>query len=186
VRLIGEQTGRFIEENREALRNDPAGKSLPADWAEMKEAMAAMSSEEGRKDISEVYGFAIEPIVLLYDGVELGRIIGGLGADPTGVSSTTGITMPGMSALKQNFPNPASARTTIPYVVADASTATVIRVFNATGDLVATHDQGPRPAGEHALDLDVADLPTGTYLYHLTLQTSKGQRVYSKAMQVVH
>jgi hypothetical protein len=140
------------------------------------------SNEEGESGVAAIYSMAIEPMVMLYNGDDLKELIGQLGSISRPVA---GIEIPENSTLGQNFPNPASSRTTIAYTLSEPSGSTMLRVFNASGDLVAKLDQGARPAGEGSIDLDVSGYATGSYLYQLTFQTSKGEQVVAKRMQVV-
>src|SRR5690606_16576064 len=96
-----------------------------------------------------------------------------------------GITLEANSTLKQSYPNPAAGRATIDFTLQETSPATTLRLFDATGSEVRRIDLGSVGAGDHSAQLDVADLQTGTYLYHLTIQTSDGEQVFSKKMQVV-
>jgi len=192
VDVVADRAEQFINQNRAAIESDQDLNTLPHTIKDLRSAAAEVKSGNGMKDIAQIYSFAIEPFVLLYNGVELQRMFHGIstlvGGNSASLASTTSTveSLPDMSALKQNFPNPASAATTIPYVIAEPSTATVLRLFNASGDLVATYDQGARAAGDYTADVDVSALPSGTYLYHLTVSTAKSQRVYSKTMVVVH
>ena len=179
--FFAEQTERFKGVDGSAIAAHPNAKKLAAGRARLEEQAAKIRTEKSRREFSMIYSFAIEPIVLLYNGVDLNRLLSGI----PGSSQISGITLPEMSALKQNFPNPASSSTTILYILGEASSSTVIRLFDARGDLVGTYDQGARPAGNHEIEIDVSKLPSGAYLYHLTVQTEKGPRVYSRTMQVV-
>lgn len=172
MEMLNREAGEFkknhpeIAENgyQEQFESEFAG----LDPATLKNAMHA------------VYPFGIEPIIMLYDGTELSKL---LGEESSGIIA--GLELPDMSALRQNIPNPATSSTNITYVLNQASSATIIRIFDSRGDLKETIDQGARPAGEHTVNLDVSSYPSGSYLYHLTVRTDGGDRVYSRAMQVV-
>ncbi len=120
--------------------------------------------------------------MLLYDGIDLQTLFQNAGpiAKPM-----NGITLPESSTLRQNFPNPASTSTTIVYSLTAPSSRTILSIYDARGELMASYDQGTRTAGEHTIAVDVSSLPVGSYLYHLSLRTESGERVYSKTMQVV-
>ncbi len=61
----------------------------------------------------------------------------------------TGEVIPEKSALLQNYPNPFNPETWIPYHLKDANPV-VIRIHNASGQLVRTLDLGYREAGVYA------------------------------------
>ncbi len=141
------------------------------------EHASALASE-----FMEVYPITLEIAVLLYDNTTLATLVEGIN-QVSGIS--TGLTLPENSALRQNFPNPASSTTTITYLLAEPSSATTLSIFDARGDLRGTYDRGPLASGEHTIDIDVSDLPSGSYLYRLSVRTERGERTYAKAMQVV-
>ncbi len=170
MEALGERMERFAAEHPEL--SGAGGESLAREWRTVRE-------DSGNDELLAIYSIAIEPAVLLYDKGNMA----GMFNQAAGV---LGITLPENAALRQNIPNPASSVTKIPYVLAEPSSATTLRLFDARGDLQGTYDLGSLAAGEGAFDLDVSSLPTGSYLYHLTVGTGGGQRVYVKAMQVVH
>ncbi len=178
---LAERSDRFVDEHRNELtdmeRQEFAGKRK-----ELGDLVEGLKSDEGKKGLTEIYTMAIEPMVMLYNGADLREILQQLGPVAKPVS---GVEIPAGSTLQQNFPNPASSRTTVAFNLAEPSSRTTLRLFNAVGDLVATVDLGARPAGEGSAELDVSKLATGSYLYHLTYQTSNGEQVASKRMQVV-
>lgn len=184
VRVLEQRLSLLAGEYRTKDPADPLAKAPVIEHDYLNEMLGYLESEKGKKDINEVYPLAVEPVVLLYNGMDLRSILGGA---PTPIAGNViNLPMADMSALKQNFPNPASSTTTIPYVLAEPSSATMIRIYNAKGDLITELDQGARPNGENSLELDVSNYPSGTYLYHLTAQTPNGPRVYAKTMKVVH
>lgn len=172
MNLLGAEAEKFRKDHPEAGQNGYN--------KQFEEEIAAFDAASMKNAMRAVYPFGIEPVVMLYDGTELGKL---LGEESSGIIA--GLELPDMSALRQNIPNPATSSTTITYVLNEASSATIIRIFDARGDLKETIDQGPRPAGEHSVNLNVSSYPSGAYLYHLTVRTNAGDRVYSRAMQVV-
>jgi hypothetical protein len=139
-------------------------------------------SEKGQRGFQQIYAFGIEPMVYLYNGMELREILAG--AVPA-AAPIAGLPMPESAVLKQNFPNPAATSTTIGFTLPASSDRTTLRVFDAKGAVAMTQELGAQSAGEHAIPLDVSSLAAGTYLYQLTTSGSRGEQVYSKAMQVV-
>jgi len=82
---------------------------------------------------------------------------------------------PGVSSdfqLLQNYPNPFNPTTQIPFSLNKAGHVT-LKVYNLTGQEVATLMDGEMTAGNHTVTFDGAGLPTGTYLYLLSANGSK-------------
>jgi hypothetical protein len=179
--FLSEQTDRFTALSGAEVAANPNAKKFAMGKTKLQEMAAKIRTKKSRNEIAMVYAFAIEPVVMLYNGAGLNSLLSGM----PGSNQISGITLPEMSALRQNFPNPASNSTTILYTLGEASSSTVIRLFDARGELVESYDQGARTAGEHEIEIDVSKLASGSYLYHLTVQTEKGPRVYSRTMQVV-
>ncbi len=69
--------------------------------------------------------------------------------------------------LGQNFPNPASNMTYIPYDLA-ASANVTIEVFDMSGKLVTSHVEGKRAAGSYRAAISTNTLNEGVYFYSLT------------------
>lgn len=170
MEALGGRMERFAAEHPEF--SGAGTESLAREWRMVRE-------DSGNDELLAIYSIAIEPAVLLYDKGNMAGMF-------NQAAGTLGLTMPENATLRQNIPNPASSVTKIPYVLAESSSSTTLRLFDARGDLQGTYDLGSLAAGEHGFDLDVSSLPTGSYLYHLTVSTGSGQRVHVKAMQVVH
>jgi hypothetical protein len=179
---VAERTDRFASENSAAIQKDGEARAMLEKRGELKSFAADIRSEKRQEEFRSVYTFALEPLVLLYDGIDLHTLFQSAGPIAKPIS---GITLPESSTLKQNFPNPASSTTRIVYALTGPSSRTIITIYDARGGLVASYDQGSLDAGEHALDVDVSKLATGSYLYHLSVQSPGGERVYSKTMQVI-
>lgn len=183
VGTVSERADQFAQANKDAIAADKEAHDVLEGRKSWSEIAAYLRSEKGRNDISMVYAFAVEPIVLLYNGADLVTLFNQASPFPKPI---VGLELPDAGMLKQNFPNPASSTTRIVYTTTEPATDIVFRVFNSRGDQITLVDQGAMAAGEHAVDLDVSRMPSGSYLYHLTVLTAKGPRVYSKTMQVVH
>lgn len=69
-------------------------------------------------------------------------------------------------ALGQSYPNPARGATTVPFTLAKGTTVT-LELYDLAGRRVATLCEGFRRAGAHAVNVDVATLAAGVYLYQL-------------------
>ncbi len=200
---VVDDLGEFLPEvNRRAdnfmqLRKseiDRAGLSAKISGARAKtdEVAAMLRSSQGKSAARMLYSFALEPIVMLYDGTDLSTLLrqmeqlssGGRGLSLTS-GAIAGYTLPDHTVLKPSTPNPASSAVTIGYSLPEPSQQTTLRLYDAQGTLVGTYDEGAREAGEHAVQADVSGLTPGTYLYHLSVRTSAGDRVYSRTLQVV-
>lgn len=73
-------------------------------------------------------------------------------------------------ALHQNYPNPFNPQTTIPYSL-DRPGFVRVSLFNSVGQLVDVLENAARPAGDHFIELDAANLPTGMYYYRMEFES---------------
>ncbi|MCC7438787.1 MAG: T9SS type A sorting domain-containing protein [Armatimonadetes bacterium] len=178
------QADRYVAANKNAIMADPQAKrQLIDNRDDFNEVMADLKSEKGQKEIGGVYDFAIEPLIMLFNGADLRALF----SESLGLPKpVTGFELPESLTLKQNFPNPATTTTTIGYVLTEPASEVMLRIYDANGGLVRTLDQNDQAAGDHSVTVDVSELATGSYLYHLTVTTAKGEMVYSKAMRVIH
>jgi hypothetical protein len=82
--------------------------------------------------------------------------------------------------LEKNYPNPFSNSTTINYQLPDAGFVT-LKVYNSIGMEVATLVNTKQAAGQHSVNFEVFDLPSGVYFYNLNcngqVKTNKMQLV---------
>lgn len=179
---MADRADRFVDANRVAFESNPDASGMLERRGDLSVAVEKLRSDKGRQGLASIYAFAIEPIVMLYDGTDLKTLL--TGAMPSGVT-VGGMEIPEASALQQNVPNPASTTTSIHYTLSTPSAATALQIFNSNGELVASYDLGSRDAGEYDVAVDVTRFPSGSFVYRLTHSTAKGPRVYSKVMQVV-
>lgn len=178
----------FTDANRAALSGDEKGAELLSHRQNLIEGVGKFKTtlRERRGSVTEVYGFVVEPIVLLFNGGDMRDML------PLTLGNTSGINtqavaglLPVGAVLQQNVPNPAATRTRIDFTLPEASSATTLRIYSADGTMVRSVDLGALPAGARSHELEVSDLANGSYLYHLTVTTTSGEMVYSKVMQVV-
>jgi len=78
-------------------------------------------------------------------------------------------------ALEQNVPNPANGNTMIRYNIANSANV-ALEVYDVTGKLVESVDQGQQVAGQHQIDLNTASYAPGVYFYTLNVDGVKVTR----------
>ncbi len=90
--------------------------------------------------------------------------------------------LPETSTLAQNYPNPFNPSTEIVYYL-DESGPVRLEVYDMAGRLVAILVDSVLPQGEHRARFDAGGLPTGNYLYRLTI--GRGAKALTKTMTLV-
>jgi hypothetical protein len=75
--------------------------------------------------------------------------------------------------LDQNFPNPFNPSTTINYSIPNSSFVQLI-VYNSIGQEIAILVNEIIEGGNHSVDFDASNLPSGIYLYKLTASGTNG------------
>jgi hypothetical protein len=75
-------------------------------------------------------------------------------------------TIPKTYSLHQNYPNPFNPSTVIRFDLPEAQVVS-LKVFNVLGEEVMTVANGLREAGEHSINADFTNLPTGMYIYRM-------------------
>lgn len=80
------------------------------------------------------------------------------------------VEQPSQLVLHQNYPNPFNPTTHIVYTLPNANYVT-LRVYNVLGQLISTLVNKRQSAGEHTINFDAPDLPSGMYLYRLKTGT---------------
>jgi len=78
-------------------------------------------------------------------------------------------------SLGQNYPNPHSGVTTIPFTLVNASEIK-FQLFDLSGRKVKELNQGKLPAGDHnlAVDLSAMGVSYGNYVYQIQVENSDG------------
>jgi hypothetical protein len=74
--------------------------------------------------------------------------------------------VPLIFALDQNYPNPFNPSTKISFSLPTAE-RTLLTVYNSLGQAVMTVVNEDLPAGQHQVEFNAADLPSGLYYYKL-------------------
>ncbi|MFC2129864.1 choice-of-anchor D domain-containing protein [Bacteroidota bacterium] len=82
--------------------------------------------------------------------------------------------------LLQNQPNPAEKTTSIEFSLNEEGLTELI-LYNIFGEKVRMLDSGIRTIGKHSLNIDVSDIPNGTFFYVLRTPTNS----LCKKMQIV-
>lgn len=89
-------------------------------------------------------------------------------ADSSDVDFLTAIDLPGATAtLPAAYPNPATLSVTLPYITPVAAD---MQIFSIDGKLVGTRRVQP---GEGSIELNVATMPAGIYIYRLAGRSGK-------------
>ena len=83
-------------------------------------------------------------------------------------------------SVTQNYPNPVMSTTAFSYTLAQNANVTV-EVFDITGRLVMSMEQGNKTAGTHQAIINAENLNSGSYFYTLTA----GENKTTKKMVVV-
>ena len=83
--------------------------------------------------------------------------------------------------LGQNFPNPSTGTTTIPYELENAAKVS-FQVRDLSGKLVMEQYEGSRAAGNYRVVLDTNTLPEGLYSYTIIADDVR----MTKRMTVIH
>lgn len=74
--------------------------------------------------------------------------------------------------LGQNQPNPASVNTLVQYEIQNAAHVS-LEVYDVTGKLIATYDEGNQNAGRHNVYINPEQLNDGVYYYSLKADNSR-------------
>lgn len=83
--------------------------------------------------------------------------------------------------LHQNYPNPASSTTNIPFSTPSKSTVRLV-LYNDLGVAIQVLVNGEMDAGSHTVPLNTASLPKGIYVYRLEVEN----QVMHKKMVIIH
>lgn len=189
---MNQRADDFIAVRRSEIEQAGLAKKLEKARSKTSEVATLLQTGQGRMAIQMLYTAALEPLVMLYDGTDLGtlwrqvqQLSSGAGALKLPSDAITGYKLPDVMVLRPSTPNPASTTASIQYTLPEPSGQTLLRLYDAQGTLVASYNEGAKSAGDYSVQVDVSGFAPGTYLYHLTTKTPQGDRVYSRTMQVV-
>jgi len=87
---------------------------------------------------------------------------------PLGI--TSGNEIPDQYSLSQNYPNPFNPVTHIKFTIPKDGTAS-LKIFDVTGQVVATYIDGFIKAGTYNAEVDGSAMASGVYFYNLTAGT---------------
>lgn len=74
--------------------------------------------------------------------------------------------------VQQNYPNPFNSSTVIEFFLTENSSVN-LKIFNTLGETIREADYGFMQPGNHNLNLNFVDLPSGTYFYQITASDLK-------------
>ena len=122
--------------------------------------------------IEELYG------VYTLTGMIKNGVIYGDTTMITGVESNNAIVND--YRLEQNYPNPFNPATNINFSLAKGDKVEII-VYDVLGNKIATLLEGYKPAGNHSIQFNAKNLPSGVYIYRI----KSGAFMASKKMMLV-
>jgi hypothetical protein len=102
-------------------------------------------------------------------------------APTTAVGDEVGL--PSSFALEQNYPNPFNPSTNIRFSVAQTGHVS-LKVYNVLGVEVASLVNEKKDAGTFSVNWNASGLPSGMYLYRLSMTSDKGQ-VFDQSKKLV-
>lgn len=98
----------------------------------------------------------------------------------TGTNTEIDNELPKSILLKQNYPNPFNPNTVISFEIRNAGFVT-LKVYNMIGREVSTLVQGKKSSGLHQVTFDATTLPSGVYMYRMTM----GSETISRKMLLI-
>ena len=154
------------ESTEDFLRADDASADIPSDFN------ASLPEGTPIESIAGIWWFSFGNYKLVPEGAF--DVV--IGMDTATEDGETPLTF----ALDQNYPNPFNPTTTIAYSVPVSGSVT-IEVFDLLGRSVSTLVDGTINAGQHTVEFDASNLPSGMYLYRLTA----GEKVETRKMMLL-
>ncbi len=94
-----------------------------------------------------------------------------------------GTSTPNSFALEQNYPNPFNPSTNIRFSIAQPGHVS-LKVYNVLGVEVASLVDQQKDAGTFSVNWNAAGLPSGMYLYRLSVTSEKGQ-IFEQSKKLV-
>jgi len=80
-------------------------------------------------------------------------------------------TLPAKLNLSPNYPNPFNSTTKIKFTIPPGDNGSKVRlkIFDILGNEISTQLNEYKPAGEYEVEVNCKDLPSGVYIYYLTV-----------------
>lgn len=94
------------------------------------------------------------------------------------------VTAPKKYSLKQNYPNPFNPITNISYELPNKAIVS-LKVYNITGQEIATLVDEEQSAGIHTSQWNVSSFASGAYIYILQAKDEFGEQSFKKKMTVI-
>ncbi len=179
-----------VDEATDSLKMIVLGNTVPSQYVFDSDTQVTFVMDS---DVINGFIDGIKPFAALVGAADLVPILNEL-TPYTGTASFTftaveGVTsvdradeLPETSTLAQNYPNPFNPSTEIVYYL-DESGPVRLEVFDMAGRFVATLVDSVLPQGEHRARFDAGGLPTGTYVYRLTI--GSGAKTLTRTMTIV-
>lgn len=101
-----------------------------------------------------------------------------------GVAPGSSPVHPASYALGQNYPNPFNPTTTITYDLADAGAVSLV-LYNVLGQEVRRFEYKEQAAGRYTVELNASSLPSGMYVYRLTVTGKEGASRFTNAKKLL-
>ncbi len=141
----------------------------------VKEQQAQLDAKEAKiENLESKVSKLEEAITLLIEKIDGTSISNGIDHEEDLVLSIDQLPF-----LKQNVPNPYNTDTSIEYFIPENSELAQMYFYDNQGRLLKKHNLSSKGTGK--LNLKIADLPSGTYVYSLVVD---GKQVSSKKMSV--
>ncbi len=131
---------------------------------------AAIPVSELRGELIDLRMLKYEFIILEVSGAQCEFALDDIywdGGEVNGIREVGKSDIPAGYALHNNYPNPFNPATTIQFDIPEAGNIT-LNVYNALGELVTNLVDQKVAAGNHSINFDAANLPSGIYFYQLT------------------
>ena len=149
--FLNDGAGRFTLQNSYPVVKSP--KALCAIDYELDGDMDLAVACHGTFSFAKENGGVLVLLNRLYD-------------DVSAVEPSDGLALPSTLTLSQNYPNPFNPGTTIQFVLPRRAHVS-LEVFNVLGQRVVTLIDETMAAGEHHVEWDGSEKPSGVYFYRL-------------------
>lgn len=173
--LFIERIKAFKQKHSAELPTDPMSRAMFSYFD--NEGIGQMFSD--RRFIEMSYYQSLESEILLYNGGSIERLLSPIGGNISEES------MKEASALKSITPNPASITASVAYNLREPASQLTIRLVDGRGEVAFESIKGAQPAGDGTSTIDLSGLSNGSYLCTLTIQSAKGEQVFSRVISVV-